>query len=763
VDANGCSWRSGAKVEQRLLKQWFLRITDFAEELHSGLSELTKTPWTWPENVLRMQKNWLKKSDGHNVTFTVQYDSGPGRTEQITAFTTRLDTLFGVQYVALATDHSIVQRLSENDPDLKAFLETCHDEAEPNVLGHRLKGIMATSPLTKLGIEIPPLPIFVAPYVVSAYGTGSVMGVPAHDSRDFNFWTHNMPGQEPIFVIDPDTRLPSRYANQDRSSTFQQWGVLNDKCNTFEGLHTSDAKKQLCKTLGAFGSVEEVTMWGLRDWLISRQRYWGTPIPIVHCNSCGAVRVPEKDLPVKLPSLSAGMFKGRGGNPLDHIPEWVNTSCPKCGGAAKRETDTMDTFMDSSWYFFRFTDPHNTSNPFSPEKAQESMPVNFYIGGVEHAILHLLYARFLTKFLAKSGAWKPKELAEPFKRLITQGMVHGRTYSDPASGRFLKPNELDMSDPANPKVIATGAKPKVSYEKMSKSKYNGVDPQYCIDKYGADATRAHMLFSANETEVLEWNEQPIVGILRSSLSRQGSLAYEAMKMDPASKFPKGNYTDTEINLLQTTQSAVVSITQKLEAVNGLNTVVSDLLKLANALDAAHPGINASKPECVVSAAVYGRCTSVLVRLMAPVVPAWAEEAWHILHGGPSGQAQVPEGTRSVFEEPWPLEDEVTVQGLAHTTETVVLMTNGRRFGEVVVPRPPMSLLGLEKEGQGVPPSLRDWYIEEAFQNTEEGGKCWGKYSDQVEKIVVVRMTGEKRGVVINLALQKKKAKKERVK
>jgi leucyl-tRNA synthetase len=756
VDANGHSWRSGAKVEQRLLKQWFLRITEFAEELNTGLSELRKAPWIWPENVLRMQKNWLKKSEGHRVTFKVQYDHSSPPDEEITVFTTRLDTLFGVQYIALAVDHPIVQTLSESDQDLMDFLEICQREPEPNMLGYRLEGITAISPLTEVGVDRFPLPIFVTPYVISGYGTGSVMGVPAHDSRDFNFWKHKGLSQEPIFVIHPDPKLDTRSTSENGSSAFTEWGYLNGNCAKYQGLHTSVAKERLYEDLSRSGSVEKATMWGLRDWLISRQRYWGTPIPIIHCNSCGAVPVPGKDLPVELPPLPAGIFKGRGGNPLDQIPEWVNTSCPKCGEAAKRETDTMDTFMDSSWYFFRFTDPHNTSTPFSPDKARVSMPVNLYIGGIEHAILHLLYARFITKFLAKSGFWNPQQLAEPFQRLITQGMVHGRTYSDPKTGRFLRPDEVNISDPANPKIIASGATPKVSYEKMSKSKYNGVDPQSCIAKYGADATRAHILFGANETEVLEWNEQPIVGILRSSLSRQGSLAYEATRSNPSSNFPKDKYTSAEIELLQATRTAVANITQKLEAVSGLNTVVSDLLKLAKALDAAHLGLNVSDPEKAVDAGTFAKCTSVLIRLMAPVVPAWAEEAWYVGHGGPVDRIRVPEGVRSVFEEPWPLEEEVSVEGTAHKAETAVLMVNGRRFGEVVVPCPPQSLLSLDKAGKNIPDSLSDWYVKEALEKTEIGRKCWEKYGAKVKRTIVVRMGGEKGGVIINLAVQDKK-------
>jgi leucyl-tRNA synthetase len=761
VDANGFSWRSGAKVEQRLLKQWFLKITDFAEELHSDLSNLNKSPWIWPENVLRMQKNWLKKSEGDKLIFKVQGLDTSSLNESITVFTTRLDTIFGVQYIALASDHPIVKVVAEKDPALKDYLENCQQEISPQS-GYRLEGITAISPLQSIAIDSKPLPVFVAPYVIPGYGTGSVMGVPAHDERDSIFWNLNGNGDPPFHVISPDPKLNPGQNDNGLSDSFTEWGYLNHNCGKYQGLHTSNALEKLRADLATENCVEKVTMWGLRDWLISRQRYWGTPIPIVHCDGCGAVPVPLNDLPVILPPLPAGSFKGRGGNPLDQIPEWVNTECPKCGQAAKRETDTMDTFMDSSWYFFRFTDAHNKEIPFSPEKAQMSMPVNFYIGGVEHAILHLLYARFLTKFFAKVNMWKPEQLAEPFQRLITQGMVHGRTYSDPETGRFLKSDEVDILDPSKPIIKATGAQPKITFEKMSKSKYNGVDPQSCIVKYGADATRAHILFQANEMEVLEWNEQPIVGIIRSSLSRQGPLAHNTLSVNPDSKFPKEKYSTVEYDLLQATRIAIANITPKLETINSLNTVVSDLLKLSNALDtaASHLGSSSTTEQStnIVSAAIFHRCTSVMIRLMAPIVPAWAEEAWHALQGFPAGETTAPEQARSVFEEPWPQEHEVSVEGARHDSEIVVLMVNGRRSGETTIPCPPENLVahGEGSNEKGLSKELNDWYLKEVFENTEKGQQVWSKHGEKVKKTIIVRLSGEKKGVVINLAVPKKK-------
>jgi leucyl-tRNA synthetase len=744
VDDKGCSWRSGAKVEQRLLKQWFLKITDFAEDLHSALPLLSKPPFSWPENVLRMQKNWLRKSEGDIITFRINSNQ---LIESVPVFTTRLDTIFGVQYIALSTDHPIVQRLSLEDQGLREFLEQSEDTTKGSKLGYRIKGITATSPLETIGIETAQLPIYVASYVLPGYGTGSVMGVPAHDQRDFDFWQANGTGESPHAVLESGTGS--------QPEVYPQKGLLNSNSKQYQGLHSNDAIKKLREDLG----LEKTIMWGLRDWLISRQRYWGTPIPIVHCNDCGPVSVPEDQLPLKLPPLPSGSFKGRGGNPLDQSTDWVNTNCPKCSKPAKRETDTMDTFMDSSWYFFRFTDPHNADKPFDKGKAQHMMPVDFYIGGVEHAILHLLYARFMTKFIAKSGLWDPPTIAEPFQKLITQGMVHGKTYTVPKTGRFLKPHEVDVSNPENPIIKATGEVPTITYEKMSKSKYNGVDPQSCIAKYGADATRAHILFQANEREVLEWNEQPIIGIIRSSLSQQGAVAHKAMLNDPNSTYPKEKYTKAEYDLLFNTKTSVKNITQKLEEVSGLNTVVSDLLKLSNALDTASKHLTPSTDHQsnTMSPAVFHHCTSILIRLMAPVIPAWAEESWHTLKGFPPGEPVAPKNATSVFEESWPAERDVSIGPVHSDSDNVVIMINGRRFGEVSISSPP-NQLGAEQKSQKhvYPHPLVKWYLEEVLEKTDRGKQVLAKHGHvDIEATRIVRLGGAKGGVLINLVAKKK--------
>jgi leucyl-tRNA synthetase len=510
VDANGMSWRSGAKVEKRMLKQWFLKISEFRDDL---LADLESLAGAWPERVLAMQKNWLGKSVGARIKFPViAYDKKTH--SDIEVFTTRPDTLFGVQYIALASTHPIVQELAKNDFELQAFLDTIPALPPDSKVGYLLPNVRGINPIafeestpdaTKAS-----LPIYVTSYVLGDYGDGAVMGVPGHDTRDHAFWKHNR-YDEPIRRVIAQSADESTVALDE---PFAQHGHLTSHSGPYAGQTTAEATKAIVEVLKAKGLGSAAETWRLRDWLISRQRYWGTPIPIIHCDSCGPVPVPEDELPVELPLVEGHWLKGKAGNPLENAHDWVNTTCPNCRGEAKRDTDTMDTFVDSSWYFMRYIDPHNEDQLFDPKIAEETLPVDLYVGGVEHAILHLLYARFISKFVAATSLWNSKGNGEPFKQLLAQGMVHGKTYSDPSTGRFLKPHEVDLSVPSKPVVISTGELANVSFEKMSKSKYNGVDPMVCIEKHSADATRAHILFQAPVSEVLEWDEEKITGITR---------------------------------------------------------------------------------------------------------------------------------------------------------------------------------------------------------------------------------------------------------
>ncbi|CZT10191.1 related to leucine--tRNA ligase precursor, mitochondrial [Rhynchosporium agropyri] len=514
VDSKGCSWRSGAKVEKRMLKQWFFKISEYRQELIDGLEELQKHG-AWPERVLSMQKNWVGKSTGARIKFSVEaYDKQIQ--SDIEVFTTRPDTLFGVQYLALASSHPIVQALAKTDTELQSFLDTMPYLPQDTKAGYLLP-IRAMNPLayeeSMSDATKAPLPVYVAPYVLGDYGDGAVMGVPGHDTRDHCFWKHNRLDDPVRFVI---SQTPDEANSIEQTGPFVHHGYLTKTCGQYAGLTTAEATKTIVSLLKSKKLGEEAETWRLRDWLVSRQRYWGTPIPIIHCTSCGPVLVPEHDLPVELPPVESHWEIGKTGNPLEHAHDWINVPCPKCGEAAKRDTDTMDTFVDSSWYFMRFPDSKNCKLPFDPCTAHMNLPVDLYIGGVEHAILHLLYSRFIYKFFTTTRLWHKDspQLGEPFKKFLAQGMVHGKTYSDPSTGRFLKPEEVDLTNPSKPIVVASNEVANVSFEKMSKSKYNGVDPGVCMAKYGADATRAHILFQAPVSEILEWDEEKISGVTR---------------------------------------------------------------------------------------------------------------------------------------------------------------------------------------------------------------------------------------------------------
>ena len=729
VDANGCSWRSGAKVEKRKLKQWFLRTSEYREELLRDLDVLAKDG-AWPERVLSMQKNWLGKSTGAMVRFPVMA-LGHDIHSAIEVFTTRPDTLFGVQYLALSATHPIVSKLAQADPELQAFLDTMPGLPPDSKVGYLLPHLRAVNPLayhedtpdaTKESI-----PVYVAPYVLGDYGEGAVMGVPAHDVRDHAFWKEHR-SEEPIRV--------ALAASEDETTTallnepFVGHGVMTAHSGPFKGKSSVEAGQMLTGILEAANLAKPVTTWRLRDWLISRQRYWGAPIPIVHCNSCGSVPVPDDQLPVELPEVDDHWAEGKPGNPLEHATEWLNTKCPKCAGPAKRDTDTMDTFVDSSWYYARYADPHNETLPFSQEAVKQHLPVDLYIGGIEHAILHLLYARFIYKFLSTTPLFSDYEksdaTAEPFKRLITQGMVHGKTYSDPDTGRFLTPDELDFSDPSEPKMRTTGVAAAMSYEKMSKSKHNGVDPTEFITKYGADATRAHMLFQAPVSEVLNWDEAKISGVTRwlgrlyhyvESVAEgkdggEGGSAKSYLegcfaRLDSMSPEELAQW-DVDARMWREVQRTIPSVTSSYEDVYGLNTVVSDLMSLTNVL-----------VENDASPVLRREAASSLVRMLAPIAPAFAEECWSKLH--PSSV--------SLFATPgFPVAD-----GSSHMLQPrlrpCAVQIKGKLRAVVEVPPAPAGLEG---------DALREWMVEEILR-TEEGRKL-GETVDLkgARRVIVVR-------------------------
>ncbi|MBC7882437.1 MAG: leucine--tRNA ligase, partial [Anaerolineae bacterium] len=477
VDGDGRSWRSGAKVEKRPLEQWYLKITQYAEELLQDLGKLGE----WPERVRTMQENWIGKSVGAELSFALV-----GHSEKIDVFTTRPDTVYGVTYVVLAPEHPLVAQVTTEAQRevVEAFIAKVQSESEIERTSEDKPkqgvptGAMVLNPFT--GEKIP---VWIADYVLYEYGTGAVMGVPAHDVRDFVFaTTYQLPIRT---VVQPSTGAVSETLD----AAFTETGVLVNS-GIFNGIDSPTAKLKII-------AHAEENAWGkgrvqyrLRDWLISRQRYWGCPIPMVHCPKCGLVPVPDEQLPVLLPEDVE--FTGRGGSPLAQLASFVNVDCPKCGTPAKRETDTMDTFIDSSWYFLRFTDATNTASPFEKMAVDYWSPVDQYVGGIEHAILHLLYSRFFTKVMRDRGLLS---FDEPFKRLLTQGMVLSNAFTDLETKKYFRPEDVEAREGIFYER-ETGKKLDVVMEKMSKSKYNGVDPLSVLSQFGADTGRLFILFKA---------------------------------------------------------------------------------------------------------------------------------------------------------------------------------------------------------------------------------------------------------------------------
>ena len=645
VDSEGRSWRSGALVEQRQLNQWFLRITDYAERLLQDLDELEG----WPERVRTMQANWIGRSEGAEITFqVVGHDATP-----ITVFTTRPDTLAGASYVVLAPEHALVEQLASTEcleavttfqaevARLSALERTSDDGPKRGVA----IGASVINPLTD---QV--LPVWIADYVLADYGTGAVMGVPAHDQRDIRFaGSNNLPIQQVIEAEGAAAAIASGEAWMDS-------GVLINS-GDLDGMESTAAKAEITRKGEAAGWAAAKVTYRLRDWLISRQRYWGCPIPIIHCHECGAVPVPREELPVELPR---GIdLSGKGGSPLGQQESWVNAPCPNCGKPGRRETDTMDTFMCSSWYFLRFADPHNTDAPFSREAANRWLPVQQYVGGIEHAILHLLYSRFFTKALKDRGLL---DVNEPFDRLLTQGMVQGTTYRNPSTGRYVAPG--DVADPDQPKDPETGESLEVLFEKMSKSKYNGVDPAAVIDRYGADTARMFILFKAPPEKDLEWDDADVEGQFRFLQRIWRLVESVAGQLDSLQPRPQPDpLTQTEADIRRAVHTAIAAVSEDLQDDIQLNTAISELMKLTNAINAADLG-NLRAPLQV-------EALSTLLRLLAPFSPHLAEELWHQLGG-----------TDSVHRQNWPVLDP---EALVQDTVDVVIQVKGKVRGTIKVP------------------------------------------------------------------------------
>ena len=637
VDADGRSWRSGALVEKRDLRQWFLRITEYADALLDDLDQLQG----WPERVRTMQANWIGRSIGAEIDF--QVEGHPGTS--ITVFTTRPDTLFGVSYLVLAPEHALVDQLTSSDErisvtafrDLMAELSqeerTSDDQPKRGVP----TGAVAINPANGESI-----PIWIADYVLADYGTGAVMGVPAHDVRDFSFARqHELPVQRVIEVSGTNEHVNDGEAWTGPGTLIHSAG--------FSGLTNDEAKTAITNHGSENGWARAKRQYRLRDWLISRQRYWGCPIPIIHCDDCGAVPVPRDQLPVELPT---GIdLNGAGGSPLARVDDWVNVSCPKCGKPARRETDTMDTFMCSSWYYLRFADPHNQDLPFDASAVNRWLPVQQYVGGIEHAILHLLYARFFTKALNDRDLLKTKE---PFERLLTQGMVQGTTYRNPRTGRYVSP--AAVKDESNPLDPDDGGPLEVLFEKMSKSKHNGVDPAAVIDRYGADTARMFILFKAPPEKDLEWDDADVEGQFRF-LQRLWRLVDAEVNHDAASSATG----ESDSDMRRAVHQAIKAVGEDLSGDFQFNTAISELMKLSNAL---------SSGLAQASTGVRQEAMSALVRLLAPFAPHLAEEFWQRLGG-----------EDSVHLQPWPDHDP---EALIMDSIEVVIQVKGKVRGSMSV-------------------------------------------------------------------------------
>jgi len=604
----GRGWRSGALVERRKLSQWFLKITDFAEDLLEGLHGLNQ----WPDKVKLMQENWIGKSQGLRFRFAL--DRPAHGHDGFDVFTTRPDTLFGASFAAIAADHPIAQALAADNLELQAFIAECKQSgtAAADIETAEKKGVdTGFSVIHPLDPDWK-LPLFVANFVLMDYGTGAIFGCPAHDQRDLDFARkYALPVMR---VVAPSPEAASEPIHQE---AYTGPGKLVNS-RFLDGMEVEPAKASVISRAEAEGWGQGTTVWRLRDWGVSRQRYWGTPIPIIHCDACGPTPVQRDQLPVVLPEDVSFDIPG---NPLDRHPSWKHVACPKCGGAARRETDTLDTFVDSSWYFIRFASAP-ADQPFDRSMAEQWLPVDQYIGGVEHAILHLLYARFWTRALERIGLIDVKE---PFTGLFTQGMVTHETYKDP-DGNWLAPEEV-----AEGKVVATGAPVTIGrVEKMSKSKKNTVDPAPIVDQYGADAVRWFMLSDSPPERDLQWSEAGIEGAWRF-VQRLWRLT-EAAAAD-------GEDRELDRKLHKT----IAGVATDIEALS-FNKAVAKLYELANAIEKAPP--SASRAEA----------SRMLVRLVAPMVPHVAEEAWQRMGGtGLVADAAWPEADPALL-----VDDEVTI-------------------------------------------------------------------------------------------------------
>lgn len=650
---DGKGWRSGAPVEQRELTQWFFKISDFAEDLLEALDTLTE----WPEKVRTMQRNWIGKSQGLSFNFTVK--DAPQGFETLPVFTTRADTMRGPTFAAIAADHPLSKHLAESNPAIVDFIEACHrigtaqeaiDTAEKLGFDTGLKVLHPADPTWEL-------PLYIANFVLMDYGTGAIIGCPAHDQRDLDFARkYDLPVLDVFMPLDSDTPVGNEAFVPQKTERvkYVRWFGEDGAILTNE--------EAMAKTLALFeenGWGTAQTQYRLRDWGISRQRYWGCPIPVIHCEVCGTIPVPKKDLPVKLPE---DVTFDKPGNALDHHPTWKHVHCHQCGGPARRETDTMDTFVDSSWYFARFTAPH-ADTPTVPAVANRWLPVDQYIGGVEHAILHLLYSRFFTRAMKATGH---VDLSEPFKGLFTQGMVTHETYKS-QSGEWVNPTEILIEatgDTRTAKDLKTGAPVTIgSVEKMSKSKKNVVDPDEIVATYGADTARWFMLSDSPPERDVQWTEAGVEGASRFQ-QRVWRLVNEAIELDQRAAETTETDAKDALALRRVIHRSVDGIGKDIEGLR-FNRAVAQIYELTNALTKALQGQIGPDTRAAIREGAEK-----LTVLLSPMMPHLAETCWEAL--GKFGL---------VADASWPDIDETM---LVDDTVTMPIQVNGKRRAEITV-------------------------------------------------------------------------------
>jgi leucyl-tRNA synthetase len=660
---DGRGWRSGAPVEQRELTQWFFKITKYSDDLLSAIDRLDR----WPDKVRLMQRNWIGRSEGLHIRFALDPVTTPGGETELEIFTTRQDTIFGVKFMALSPDHQLSMAAAAKNPKLAAFIAECKhtgtaqeliDKAEKLGFDTGIRAIHPFDPTWKL-------PVYVANFILMEYGTGAIYGTPAHDQRDLDFANKYGLGNTP--VVCPDGQDPKTFVIAD--TAYDGDGrMINSRF--LDGMTVAAAKEEVARRLegelrGNRPAAQRQVNYRLRDWGVSRQRYWGCPIPIIHCSACGVVPVPDKDLPVKLPD---DVEFDRPGNPLDRHPTWKHVACPRCGGPATRETDTMDTFVDSSWYFARFTDPWIESRPTDRKAVDEWLPVDQYIGGIEHAILHLLYSRFFTRAMKATGH---AGIDEPFEGLFTQGMVVHETYRT-ATG-WAAPAEVKIEiagDIRRATLAKTGEPVEIGpIEKMSKSKRNTVDPDDIIGTYGADTARWFMLSDSPPERDVIWTEEGVQGAWRF-VQRLWRLINDAaaFSANAPSTRPLA-FADAATAVRKAAHGALAKVSEDIEKLR-FNRCIAHIYEFSNVLQAVLAG--SSKAATPDLAFAVREAAEIMVQLFHPMMPHLAEECWVAL-----GR------TTLLAIQPWPT---VETDLLVEETITLPVQVNGKKRADVTVAR-----------------------------------------------------------------------------